>query len=239
MTNAKRFDAIAFDADDTLWFSEDSFRHYENRFVELVSPFVETGTNIKAALIATERLNISAYGYGVKSFGLSAIETAITLSSGRIPAEVLQEILSGVRAHITESVRLFDGAADVLTKVAQTHRIILITKGDLAHQTRKVDTSGLAHLFSHVEIVLEKDPAAYSKVLNSLDIDPHRFCMVGNSMKSDILPVLAIGGFAVHVPYEILWELDSAESVPEVGARFVELATLSELPHWLATHAPV
>ena len=175
MTNAKRFDAIAFDADDTLWFSEDSFRHYENRFVELVSPFVETGANIKAALIATERLNISAYGYGVKSFGLSAIETAITLSSGRIPAEVLQEILSGVRAHITESVRLFEGVADVLTQVAQTHRIILITKGDLAHQTRKVETSGLAHLFSHVEIVLEKDPAAYSKVLNSLDIDPHRF----------------------------------------------------------------
>jgi putative hydrolase of the HAD superfamily len=238
MPRSQVFDAVAFDADDTLWFSEDSFRHYENRFVELVSPFVETGIDIKSALVATERANISAYGYGVKSFGLSAIETAITLSSGHIPAGVLHEILSGVRAHITESVRLFEGVADVLTQVAKTHRIILITKGDLAHQTRKVETSGLAHLFSHVEIVLEKDPAAYSRVLHSLDIDPHHFCMVGNSMKSDILPVLAIGGFAVHVPYEILWELDSAESAPEVGARFVELATLSELPQWLATRLP-
>lgn len=239
MNKATIFDAIAFDADDTLWLSEDSFRHYEDQFVELVSPFCDIGANIKDALVATERLNISAYGYGVKSFGLSAIETAITLSAGRIPAQVLQEILSGVRAHITESVRLFEGVADVLEQVAQTHRIILITKGDLAHQTRKVDTSGLAQLFSHVEIVLEKNPAAYRRVLNSLDINPHRFCMVGNSMKSDILPVLAIGGFAVHVPYEILWELDSAESVPEVGARFVELATLLDFPQWLATHAPV
>jgi putative hydrolase of the HAD superfamily len=233
MVGSTEFDVIGFDADDTLWFSEDSFRHYEEQFVELVSPFVEHGVDVKAALVATERSNISAFGYGVKSFGLSAIETAITLSNSRVSVDVLHEILTGVRAHITESVRVFEGVSSVLEQVARTHRIILITKGDLAHQTRKVETSGLAHLFAHVEIVLEKDPSTYAHALKSLDIDPRRFCMVGNSMKSDVLPVLAIGGFAVHVPYEILWELDSAETAPESDARFIEIASLADFPAWL------
>ena len=235
MTKSEHFDAIGFDADDTLWFSEDSFRHNENRFVDLVSPYAPTGIDIKSALVATERVNIGTYGYGVKSFGLSAIEAAISITNGTVPVDVLQEILRGVREHLTEPVRLFDGVADVLSKVTQTHRIVLITKGDLVHQTRKVETSGLAHHFDHVEIVLEKDPATYRRVLTSLDIDPHHFCMVGNSMHSDIMPVLAIGGFGAYVPYEILWELDQSESVPTAGDRFVEIAKLADFPDWLAS----
>ena len=235
MSSHEHFDAIGFDADDTLWFSEDTFRHNENRFVDLVSPYAPTGVDIKSALVATERVNIGTYGYGVKSFGLSAIEAAISITNGTVPVDVLQEILRGVREHLTEPVRLFDGVADVLSKVAQTHRIVLITKGDLVHQTRKVETSGLAHHFDHVEIVLEKDPATYRRVLTSLDIDPHHFCMVGNSMHSDIMPVLAIGGFGAYVPYEILWELDQSESVPTAGDRFVEIAKLADFPDWLAS----
>ena len=235
MSSHEQFDAIGFDADDTLWFSEDTFRHNENRFVDLVSPYAPTGVDIKSALVATERVNIGTYGYGVKSFGLSAIEAAISITNGTVPVDVLQEILRGVREHLTEPVRLFEGVADVLSKVAQTHRIVLITKGDLVHQTRKVETSGLAHHFDHVEIVLEKDPATYRRVLASLDIDPHHFCMVGNSMHSDIMPVLAIGGFGAYVPYEILWELDQSESVPTAGDRFVEIAKLADFPDWLAS----
>ena len=234
MTKSEHFDAIGFDADDTLWFSEDTFRHNENRFVDLVSPYAPSGIDIKSALVATERVNIGTYGYGVKSFGLSAVEAAITITNGTVPTDVLQEILRGVREHLTEPVRLFAGVADVLSKVAQTHRVVLITKGDLVHQTRKVETSGLAHLFNHVEIVLEKDPATYRRVLSSLNIDPHHFCMVGNSLHSDIMPVLAIGGFGAYVPYEILWELDQSEGAPTADDRFVEIAKLTDFPDWLA-----
>lgn len=228
------FDVVAFDADDTLWFSEDSFRKYETQFVDTVAPYVPVGVDIKAALIATERKNIDAYGYGVKSFGLSSMEAAITLSNGEIPSYELQKILHGVREHLTEPVRLFDGVAEVLAEVSSQFRTILITKGDLAHQTRKVETSGISHHFDHVEIVLEKDPATYAHVLKSLDINPKSFCMVGNSMKSDILPVISIGGFGVYVPYEILWELDHAEHPTANADRYVELETLSLVPKWLA-----
>lgn len=228
------FDVVAFDADDTLWFSEDSFRKYETQFVDTVAPYVPVGVDIKAALIATERKNIDAYGYGVKSFGLSSMEAAITLSNGEIPSYELQKILHGVREHLTEPVRLFDGVAEVLAEVSSQFRTILITKGDLAHQTRKVETSGISHHFDHVEIVLEKDPATYAHVLKSLDINPQNFCMVGNSMKSDILPVISIGGFGVYVPYEILWELDHAEHPTANADRYVELETLSLVPEWLA-----
>jgi putative hydrolase of the HAD superfamily len=228
------FDVVAFDADDTLWFSEDSFRKYETQFVDTVAPYVPVGVDIKAALIATERKNIDAYGYGVKSFGLSSMEAAITLSNGEIPSYELQKILHGVREHLTEPVRLFEGVAEVLAEVSSQFRTILITKGDLAHQTRKVETSGISHHFDHVEIVLEKDPATYAHVLKSLDINPQNFCMVGNSMKSDILPVISIGGFGVYVPYEILWELDHAEHPTANADRYVELETLSLVPEWLA-----
>lgn len=234
---ARTITLVGFDADDTLWHSEESFRRNESQFVELLTPFVADGVDVKAALVATERSNISTYGYGVKSFGLSAIEAALTLSNGAVTSSVLERVLASVKEHLTEPVHLFEHAAYVVSKVAERHRVILITKGDLVHQTRKVRTSGIAHLFSHVEIVLEKDAETYDRVLRSLQIDPHRFCMVGNSMKSDILPVLEIGGFAIHVPYEILWELENADSTPGEGERWVELASLADVPNWLAEHA--
>ena len=232
-----QFDAIAFDADDTLWHSEESFRHNERQFVELLGPYVDDGVDIKSALVAIESANLSTYGYGVKSFGLCAVEAALTLSNGRVPPAVIERIISSVKEHLTEPVRLFNEAASVVADVARRWNVIMITKGDLVHQTRKVATSGLEHHFDHVEIVLEKDSETYARVLRSLGIDPSRFCMVGNSLKSDILPVLEIGGFGVHVPFEILWDLESTDSAPDEGDRWVELASLADVPAWLNAHA--
>jgi len=224
------FDVIGFDADDTLWHSEDGFHANEQRFVELVAPFAPDGVDVKAALTATERKNLATFGYGVKSFGLSMVEAAVTISGGRVPSEVVAEMIEMVRAQLEEPVRLLDHVPEVLAEVGATHRMILITKGDLIHQTHKVTTSGLAHHFEHVEIVLEKDPEMYSGLLQRLGIDPTRFCMVGNSVRSDILPVLSLGGHGVHIPYQYLWDLEHVDH----DEHFVELTSLAELPAWLA-----
>ena len=226
------FDCLAFDADDTLWHSEDGFHATEMAFYELLAPFAPTGIDIKAALTATERANLHTYGYGVKAFGLSMIEAAITISQGQVSAEVLTQLLHLTRDLLLAPVRLLDGVPEVLHELAQEHRLILITKGDLVHQTRKVTTSGLDHLFDHVEIVLEKDVSTYTKVFQDISVDPQRVCMVGNSVKSDILPILELGGHAVHIPYQYLWELEHAEH-PPTEHRFGELKNINELPAWL------
>ncbi|MEY4228787.1 MAG: hypothetical protein RLZ84_1379, partial [Actinomycetota bacterium] len=183
---ASRFDVIAFDADDTLWHSEDGFHAAENTFLELLTPFVADGVDLRAALVATERANLSTYGYGVKAFGLSMLEAALSVSQGRVTAEVMERLLAIVRELLLAPVRLLPGVAEVIIDLARDHRVAVITKGDLVHQTRKVSTSGIAHLFDHVEIVLEKDPETYVRVLREFDVEPHRFCMIGNSVKSDV-----------------------------------------------------
>ena len=226
------FDCLAFDADDTLWHSEDGFHAAEVVFYELLAPFTPVGIDIKAALTATERANLHTYGYGVKAFGLSMVEAAITISQGRVPTEVLTQLLQLVRELLLEPVRLLEGVPEVLEELAKSHHLILITKGDLVHQTRKVTTSGLEHLFDHVEIVLEKDVATYARVFRDISVQPGRVCMVGNSVKSDILPILELGGHAVHIPYQFLWELEQAEH-PPIKSRFSELKNINELPAWI------
>jgi putative hydrolase of the HAD superfamily len=145
---------------------------------------------------------------------------------------VLTQLLHLTRDLLLAPVRLLDDVPEVLHELAQEHRLILITKGDLVHQTRKVTTSGLDHLFDHVEIVLEKDVPTYSKVFRGISVDPQRVCMVGNSVKSDILPILELGGHAVHIPYHFLWELEHAEH-PPTSPRFGELKNINELPAWI------
>ena len=225
----KDFDIIGFDADDTLWHSEDSFHAGEQRVVELVSPYVSDGVDVKAALTAVERKNLASFGYGVKAFGLSAVEASVTVSEGRVPGTVIGQIVEMIRAQLTEPVRLLPHVPEVLASVGRHYRIVLITKGDLIHQTFKVQTSGLAHHFEHVEILLEKDPAAYQRVFNDLSVAPERFCMIGNSVRSDILPVMALGGTGVHVPYPLLWELEHVEH----DEHFAELESITDLPVWL------
>jgi putative hydrolase of the HAD superfamily len=227
------FEVIAFDADDTLWHSEDGFRRCEKEFVRLVSPFAPAGIDVAAALTATERQDLHVYGYGVKAFALSMVEAAVTISRGTIPSTVISEVVQMARGLLTEPVRLLDDVPEVLEAVSRQHRLVLITKGDLIHQTRKVTTSGIDHHFEHVEIVLEKDPATYARILGEIGVAPDRFCMVGNSVKSDVLPVLAIGGHAVHVPYPLLWELEHIDHDEDV----IELASLADLPTWLDNHS--
>lgn len=221
---------VGFDADDTLWHNEDGFRQVEHRFVELVAPHALPGVDVADGLSATERANLSVYGYGVKAFGLSMIEAALTLTGGAAPGAVLDELLHLTRDLLEAPVRLLPDVADVLQQVAVDHRLVLITKGDLIHQTRKVTTSGLAHHFELVEVVNEKDPETYDAIIRRLGVKPEEFCMVGNSVKSDVLPVLTIGGNAVHVPYPMTWALEHAEPG---HFTFAELDALTELPAWL------
>jgi len=226
------FDVVAFDADDTLWHSEDSFQATETAFVELIRSYVPEGIDISAALIAIERANLPVYGYGVKAFGLSMMEAALTLSQGRLPNDILTRLLEIIRDLLLAPARLIDHVPEVLGEVAASFPLVLVTKGDLVHQTRKLTTSGLEYLFQQVEIVLEKDVSTYERVFSEVGVDPKRVCMVGNSIKSDVLPVLELGGYAVHVPYPMLWELERVEA-PPISSRFIELDTLRDLPGWI------
>ena len=227
MTERQQYDVIGFDADDTLWQSEDGFRANELRFVELIQPYVAEGIDVGAALTATERKNLSTFGYGVKSFAISMVEAAISISAGTVPTSVIAELVAMARGQLEETVQLLPHVPEVLAAVGAAYKLVLITKGDLVHQTHKITTSGLAHHFDHLEIVLEKDVDTYAGLLRRFGVAPDRFLMVGNSVRSDILPVLALGAHAVHVPYHLLWELEHPDEHDE---NFVELASLAELP---------
>jgi putative hydrolase of the HAD superfamily len=220
------YDIVAFDADDTLWASEDGFRANELRFVELISPYAPEGVDVKAALTAVERANLSALGYGVKAFAISMVEAALSITQHRVPNTVIGELVAMARAQLEAPVELLPHVPEVLERVGAAYTLVLITKGDLVHQTRKINTSGLAHHFHHLEIVLEKDVDTYARLLQRWAIAPERFCMVGNSVRSDILPVMALGGHGVHVPYHLLWELEHVEHDEHV----TELSSLADLP---------
>ena len=228
----RRFDLVAFDADDTLWHSEDQFHAAELRFVELLAPYAEPGVDVKAALTAVQRANLGLYGYGVKAFGLSMVEAAITVSQARVATPVIAELLDLVRRQLSSPVQLLPGVAAVLAEVGRDFPLALITKGDLILQTHKITTSGLEHHFQHVDVVLEKDSPTYARLLERYVVAPDRFLMVGNSVRSDVLPVLALGGHAVHVPYPLLWELERVDHDELV----TELAVLGDLPAWLAVN---
>ena len=184
---------------------------------------------MKAALTAVERKNLHTFGYGVKAFAISMVEAAITISGGTVSTGVIAELVEMARTQLEEPVRLLPHVPEVLAKVGAHYRLVLITKGDLVHQTHKITTSGLAHHFEHLEVVLEKDTDTYAGLLRRFGVEPHRFLMVGNSVRSDILPVMALGGTAVHVPYPLLWELEHVEH----DEHFADLASIADLPAWL------
>jgi putative hydrolase of the HAD superfamily len=222
----RRFDVVGLDADDTLWHSEDSFVRVEDRFVELVTPFTPPGVDAAAALRAMERTHLPISGYGVKAFTLAMVKAAVAVTEASVPAAVIDQLVDAGMAMLTETVRLLPDVPGVLADLSRDHRLVLITKGDLVHQTRKVETSGIDHHFEQIEVVLEKDPATYERILRQIGVEPARFCMVGNSVRSDILPVLALGGHAVHIPYPLLWEHEHVDHDEELD----ELASIKELP---------
>ncbi len=230
MARGDAFDVVGFDADDTLWRNEDFFRRAEEFYAERVGPHVPDGIDVLDALHATEVGNVPVSGYGVKAFALSMVQAAVTSTSGRVPATVLGQLVDHAHEMLMHPVELLPGVPETLAAVGRTHRLVLITKGDLVHQIRKVRTSGLAHHFEHVEVVLEKDVDTYRAVLDEWGIDPRRFAFVGNSVRSDVLPVNELGGTGIHVEYHLTW---SHEVVRHDGG-IVELARLADLPAWLA-----
>jgi putative hydrolase of the HAD superfamily len=185
---------------------------------------------VERALFATEMRNLELYGYGIKGFMLSSIETAIDLTEGKISTGEVRELLSLGREMLDHPVELLDGAREVLETLAPAYRLVLITKGDLRDQERKLAKSGIADRFGVVEIVSEKDSRVYGRIFQRHGIHPARFLMVGNSVKSDIVPVLALGGSGVHVPYRITWDHEHAEAPRDADGRLFQAASIRELP---------
>jgi putative hydrolase of the HAD superfamily len=201
---------IAFDADDTLWVNEPYFRQTEERFYELLGGYASQH-ELERELLKIEIANLSLYGYGIKGFILSMIEAALIVTDNNISTDVIGQIMDLGKQMLNQPIELLDGVEDVLKLLKGKYRLVVATKGDLLDQERKLKKSGLSHYFHHIEIMSEKDDANYLKLIKHLDIRPDELMMVGNSLKSDILPVLNIGGSAVHVPYHITWAHEHIE----------------------------
>lgn len=219
---------IGIDADDTLWHSEGHFVVTQEKYGELLEPWVDRDI-VAAALLEAEQRNLRLFGYGVKGFTLSMIETAIELTDGDIGGDRIHEIVQFGKEMLDHPVELLPGVAATLDRLGDDHRLTLITKGDLFHQESKIAASGLADIFERVDVVAEKDPMTYARLLATAGVDPAGFCMVGNSMRSDIAPVLELGGAGVHVPYHVTWELE------ELGddlahPRFARVDSISAVP---------
>ena len=216
---------IGFDADDTLWQNERYFRLTEARFQALLADHAAPG-QLSERLMAAERRNLSRYGYGVKGFVLSMIETAIEVTEARVPAAVIAGIVAEGREMLAHPVELMPHARETVTAMRERGEVVLITKGDLMHQESKLARSGLGELFDAVEIVSDKTPATYARVFARHGGRPG--VMVGNSLKSDVIPAIEAGGWGVHVPHDLTWEHERAEP-PADHPRFAVIADLSEL----------
>ncbi len=224
-------DTVGLDADDTLWHNESIFADYEERMANLVARYLPD-VDFHERLIELERHNVAIFGYGIKGFVLSMIETAIEATEGRITAEEIHTIVGWAKEMHAHPVELLDGVAETIEELEHRYRLVLITKGDLWNQETKIAASGLADHFDVVEIVAEKDQATYTRLLERHDIAVDQFVMVGNSMRSDIEPVVSLGGRGVHIPYHLTWDLEHATISPHKS--WVELSDIRQLPPWLA-----
>ncbi len=223
-------DVIAFDADDTLWHNEILYSRAQDRLEELLSIYYH-GDGLRDELYRTEVANIPVFGYGIKSFALSMIETSIRLCGGRIKGDDIQEIVELAKEMRRAPVQLLDHVAEVIPALAASHTLMVITKGDLFDQEAKVARSGLAHYFAHVEVLSEKTEEAYRSLLVRRQIDPQSLLMVGNSLRSDVLPVVALGGHAAYIPHAITWQHETvAMQIGEVPEGYVQLEHLGLLP---------
>lgn len=225
--DSKRIEVVGFDADDTLWVNETYFREVEERFADLLDQY-ETKNKIDQELFKTEIDNLPLYGYGIKSFVLSMIESALDLSNNKISQETISEILHLGKEMISKPVELLPGVEEVLQKLADKYRLIVLTKGDLLDQERKLEKSGLTKYFHHVEVLSDKKEANYLNLLEHLEIDVASFLMVGNSLKSDILPIVNIGAQAVHVPFHTTW-VHEVVKPEEHDNNHLTINSLSEL----------
>ncbi|WID95709.1 HAD hydrolase-like protein [Bosea vestrisii] len=224
---ARALTTIGFDADDTLWQNEQFFRLTEDRFVALLGEHGEAA-EISGKLLEAEKRNLAFYGFGIKGFTLSMIETALEVTRGQVSSAVIGEILAAGREMLTHLVETLPHAQDALAALAGRYRLVLITKGDLFDQERKLAQSGLGDFFDAVEIVSDKSATTYEKLFARHGDGPERALMVGNSLKSDILPALAAGAWAAYVPHDLTWALEHAEE-PAGHQRYRKLADLGGL----------
>ncbi|CTQ48410.1 HAD family hydrolase [Jannaschia donghaensis] len=224
---------IGFDADDTLWHNEVFFKGTQARFAALLADHADPD-HLMDRLLAAERRNLGHYGFGIKGFTLSMIETAIEVTEGRVPATVIAEILADGREMLRHPVDLMPGVADCVETLAADFTLVLITKGDLLDQERKLAESGLGEMFDGIEIVSDKTPSTYAQAFDVHGEGAHRSLMVGNSMKSDVVPAIDAGAWGVFCPSEHEWELERAKE-PADHPRYRRIVTLADLPPLLAT----
>ena len=219
---------IAFDADDTLWVNEPFYREVETTIAKILRPYAPEN-HFMEKLYEREKQNLRIFGYGAKGFTLSLIETAIELSDKRITVDEIQQIVELGKSLLQKPVELLPGVVQTIKHLSADYPLMTITKGDLFDQESKIARSGIADFFQAIEIVSEKTPETYTKILKRNNISPENFCMVGNSLKSDILPVLAIGGHAIHIPYHTTWVHEQVEPSQFETAQFTSLKTISDL----------
>ena len=217
---------IAFDADDTLWVNEPFFREAEEKFASLLEDFMPQHAIMKE-LYRTEIDNLKLYGYGIKGFMLSMIETALRISDHKVPITLIDKVIRIGQEMLEKPVELLPGVEDVLKALNGDYRIVMATKGDLVDQERKLKKSGLEKYFHHIEIMSEKRVEDYEKLIRHLDVHPSEFLMLGNSLKSDILPVLELGGHGIHIPFHITWVHEQVDHVVE-HERFFEVGNIGQ-----------
>ncbi len=232
MNKIKNIKCGGFDADDTLWVNEIYYRETEREFVKLLSGFASE-KEVMDILYQMEIKNLPLYGYGAKGFVLSMTETALQVSQGKVSGEIVEKILNLGKTLLSKPVILLDGAREVLQQLKEHYPIILATKGDLLDQERKLRKSGLYNCFHHIEVMSDKKEENYRKLLQWLNIKPEEFLMVGNSLKSDVLPVLKIGAWGIHVPYHTTWVHEKTDEDPTRWKRFMALEKLTDLPDLL------
>ena len=218
---------IGFDADDTLWVNEPYYREVEEQFVQLVSAYGVNG-NIAAALFETEIANLRVYGYGIKAFMLSLVECAISLTDGGVSTRDISRIIGMGKAMLDRPIELLDDVMEVLKSLAPRYRLIVATKGDLLDQERKMHRSGITEYFHHIEIMSDKKQKQYVQLLKHLDIRPEAFLMIGNSLKSDIIPPLELGSWGIHVPYHTTWAHEEVDGEPD-SERFFQVEHLHQV----------
>ena len=224
---------IAFDADDTLWENEIYFETAKDRFKDLLASDRDPEWT-ERELYEAEMRNLAHYGYGIKSFTLSMIETALDLTKGEVTGQQIRQILDYGKEMLQTPIKPLPYVEEVLTHLSRTRPLMLLTKGDLFDQEAKIARSGLAGHFTHIEIVSEKNEETYAALLQRHGIQPGDFCMVGNSLKSDVLPVVALGGHAVYVPYYNTWLHERVEPSEAERQRYHQISHLGELPRLLA-----
>ena len=227
---------VIFDGDDTLWHNMNVFSDTHSQFAKVLEPYFPDGLALQSQLEATEYKNIQHFGYGVKGFTLSMIETAIEVTEGQVDAASIAQILELGKAMLAAPVDLLPGVESTIQRLAQRYPLGVITKGDLFNQETKIARSGLANYFQFVEVVSEKNPETYRRIFERHGLHPEEVIMVGNSLKSDIQPVLELGSYAVHIPYALTWVHEEAILPPELqsSSRFQTLDSMTALPPLLA-----